>query len=225
MRSFFFFSTSIVIGLLAACTSTIEGGSGGATGSTSTSTTATSTTGTSTTGTGGASPCAPPPDPQTFEIGTGELCFERLTAQQVVRVLQGPQGGFHLWLSVGCGDCGAKATIAYGIKDPATNDWYAGTGELKQVVDLAAGDWRQHAGVTDFLPGIVWDPMSSLPKGTHVRLFASILDESMAPVHSAEIEVILGDTEMWSPPCDTGPNCGAPGGLPCCTDGFGDGGK
>ncbi len=225
MRGFLFITTNLLLGALAACTSTIEGGSGGAASSSSSTSTSSTTSSTSTTGAGGASPCALPPAPQPFEIGTGEACFERLVPQQVIPVMQGPQGGYHLWLAIGCGDCGAKATIAYGVKDPATNDWYAGTGELKQVVELGAGEWRQRAGVTAFLPGIVWDPMSSLPKGTHVRLTASILDEAMNPVHTGEVEVVLGDIEMWSPPCDPGPSCGAPGSLPCCTDGFGDGGK
>ena len=40
----------------------------------------------------------------------------------------------------------------------------------------------------------------------------------------AQVEVVLGEIMIWSPPCDPGPNCGAPGSLPCCTDGFGDGG-
>jgi hypothetical protein len=223
MRSFFL-ATGLLLLPLAACSSSVASGGSGGSSTTGTTTSSTASSSSSSSGTGGASPCVVPPAPQPFEIGTGEACFERLSPEQVVPVMQGPQGGFHLWLAIGCGDCSAKATLSYGVKDPATDAWFAGTGELKQVVDLGEGSWRQHAGVTAFLPGIVWDPMSSLPKGTHVKLVASVLDEAMSPVHSAEVEVVLGDIMIWSPPCDTGPNCGAPGSLPCCTDGFSDGG-
>ncbi|MFO0761788.1 MAG: hypothetical protein U0359_35430 [Byssovorax sp.] len=218
---------SLALAGIAACSSSVGTGGGGA-GGTGETTSGTSSSGTtasssSSSGTGGsAKPCDAPPDPQAFEIGTGELCFERLAPMQEVPMMQGPQGGFHVWLAVGCMDCGAKAVVAYGVKDPATGTWLPGTGELKLVLDFSPGAFPQHAGITDFLPGIIWDPMSVLAKGTHVILSASVLDDSMKPIHSGEVEVVLGDTVMWSPPCDTGPNCGAPGSLPCCTDGKGD---
>lgn len=164
--------------------------------------------------------CTDPPAPAVFEIGTGETCFERVTAGQTVPVMAGPQGGFHIWLAVGCADCGGQAILTYGVKDPATHDWIAGTYANNAVVPLDADGWPQHAGIITYLPGIAWDPASYLPKGTHVLLYAAVLDTSMAVKHEGEVELVLGDTQSWSPPCDPGPNCGAPGGLPCCSDGM-----
>src|SRR5690606_4066888 len=115
--------------LLSGCNSSVRaegaGGAGGAGGATPPSSA----------GRGGGG-CADPADPAVFEIGTGQTCFERLTAGQTVAAIQGPQGGFHLWLAVGCADCGAQAVVRYGVKDPATQDWYAGTGSQEQVLPL-----------------------------------------------------------------------------------------
>jgi hypothetical protein len=197
-------------------TSSAAGGAGGAGGATSSSS--------SSSGTGGGPTCTPPADPQTFELGTGQTCFERLTPGQTVPVMQGPQGGFHLWLAIGCADCGLQAILQYGVKDPATHDWYAGTGFNQAVAPISTTGWFQLAGLTDFLPGQFWNPTSFLPKGTHVLMSAAVLDASMNVKHEAEVEVVLGDTMEWSPPCDSSSTCGAPGGLPCCSDGFADGG-
>src|SRR4051812_16305154 len=119
-------SLTLVVGLLAslatACSSSIVnggttggGGSGGGTGASGGSGGAGGDTGTDVI-------CDDPPSPQMFEIGTGEKCFSRLTANQVIPVKQGPQGGFHLWLAMGCSDCPEKVTVLYGLKDKATND-------------------------------------------------------------------------------------------------------
>ncbi|APR83179.1 Hypothetical protein A7982_08528 [Minicystis rosea] len=197
-------------------TSSSTGGGGGAGGGSSSSTTSSS-------GTGGGAACVDPPDPQAFEMGTGETCFARLTSGQTVTVMQGPQGGYHLWLSFGCQDCGPQAILQYGIKDPITHDWYASTYPSQVVVPIAKSGWYQQSGFTDFLPGLVYAPESVLPKGTHVLMAAALLDAGLNVKHSVEVPVVLGDTMMWSPPCDTGPNCGTPGGLPCCSDGMNGG--
>ena len=183
--------------------------SGDAGGSTTTSTSS---------GDGGGSACEDPADPPVFEVGTGEDCFTRLASGQTVPVMQGPQGGFHLWLAVGCADCGTPAIVRYGVKDPATGDWYAGTSLQEAVIELDPAGWGQSAGQTAFLPGVVYDSTTQLPKGTHVLLAAAMLDMAMAIKHEGEVEVVLGETKIWSPPCDENPmTCGAPGGTPCCT--------
>ena len=89
----------------------------------------------------------------------------------------------------------------------------------KVVVPLGAQGWAQQAALTDFLPGIVYNPTSALPKGTHVILSAAVLDMAMAQKHLAEVLVVLGDTVLWDP-CDPDPmTCGTPGGMPCCIKG------
>lgn len=204
----------LIVSLPVACSSSIAtGGSGGSGGG---ATSATTTSSATSSGTGGAA-CTPPSSPAVFETGTGEACFERLASGATVKVLQGPQGGFHIWLAVGCSDCGTKATIEYGVKNPATMAWYDGTYAQKVVVPLTGSPWGQQAGFTAFLPGVVWDATTQLPKGTHVLLSATVLGPDDGALHQAEVDVVLGDVEEYNPPCDQNPmTCGQPGSAPCC---------
>lgn len=214
----FCLATSLSSLALAGCGSNVSGGDGGG-GSTSTSTTTTSgtTTTSTTTTTSGPPACATPPSPAAFEIGTGDHCFERLTDGQTVKVIQGPQGGFHLWLSFGCSDCNPAAAIEYGVIDPTTGTWFEGTFGNQATYPFDGGGWVQWAGLQNRLPGVPWDETTKLPEGTHVIVSGSVLDGTTV-VHHAEFEVVLGPIEMWYPPCDDNPaTCGAPGGLPCCS--------
>jgi hypothetical protein len=162
-----------------------------------------------------AGSCDEPASPAVFELGTGEACFERLTALQTVPEIQGPQGGFHVWAGLGCSDCGTKAIVEFGTKNAKTKAWLLGNPE-KQAVDLGQGAWGQHAGLTAFLPGdTVNAPDEKLPKGTHVILAMRVLDSMGKELHSAEVEVVLGDLEMWSS-CSSDAACGTSGFAPCC---------
>ena len=198
--------------LTVACNSSVtSGGEGGS------SSTGTATTGATSSGTGGDA-CKAPPTPAAFEAGEGQTCFERLTAGQTVTVLQGPQGGFHIWFAVSCIGCADKTTIEFGVKDPATMTWFADTSPQKVAVDLGGGGWQQQAGFTAFLPGVPWDQMSVLPKGTHVLLTGIHYGADGMPKEEIQNDVVLGDVEQYSPPCNPEPmTCGLPGGLPCCS--------
>lgn len=144
--------------------------------------------------------------------------MERLATGQTVPVMAGPQGGFHVWAAIGCSDCGLHPTVEYGIKDPATTTWYAGTYPTQLVVDLSGAAWPQRAGLTAFLPGVAYDTKTQLAKGTHVVVSARVIASDGSTVHQQEFEVVLGDTMQWNPPCDPNPmSCGLPGGQPCCT--------
>jgi hypothetical protein len=160
--------------------------------------------------------CEAPAAPAVFELGSGETCFERLKAGQTVPQIAGPQGGFHIWAGLGCGDCGDKAIIEFGTQSVKTKAWLQGT-PSKQVVDLGQGAWGQHAGLTAFLPGDVnFAPDEQLTEGTHVLLAMRVLGENQAELHAAAIEVVLGDLVTWSD-CSTADTCGQSGFAPCCT--------
>lgn len=204
--------------LTAACGSTIsagdgEGGSGGdepsSTASGPGATGGTTGTGTGvTTGTGGAPPsCDPPSSPQTFEIGTGETCFERIADGAEIPMMQGPQGGYHLWVAVGCADCQSPAHIRFGVDDPSTGMPIANTAATEQFVDLKGDVWPQRAGLIDGLPGLSWDPEYDppLPKGTPIRLWLQVLDAGSAVIHEDAIDLTIGDTVVWDP-CAENPN-------------------
>jgi hypothetical protein len=191
-----------------------DDGSGGG-GTSSSHATTSAATGSST----GGNMCLPPASQPAFELGTGETCFEELASLQTLIVNQGPQGGFHLWTAIGCADCGSNPTVEYGIQDPATNTWYAESYPTKLALDLSGG-WPQQAGLTAFLPGVVYDVTTQLPKGTHVVLYARVIAPDGSTLHEQGVEVVLGDTVQWNPPCDSNPmTCGLPGGQPCCSFG------
>ncbi|WP_437681839.1 hypothetical protein [Sorangium sp. So ce131] len=167
------------------------------------------------TGDGG---CRPPDNPAVFEIGTGETCFTRVEDGATLPVMAGPQGGYHLWLAVGCRACDATIRLRYAVKDPATGDLFPSTAAQEGMVPLGAGEFRRAAGLPALLPGGVWAPDAVLAEGTRVLLEAEVRDDSGATQHAARVEVVLGATEVWSPPCNPDPEtCGAPGGPPCCT--------
>jgi hypothetical protein len=168
-------------------------------------------------GSSGSGSCATPESPAVFELGTGETCFERLSPGQTVPQIAGPQGGFHVWTAIGCGDCGAETIVEFGTKNAKTKAWLQGTPE-KQKVDLGTGDWGQHAGLTAFLPGDVMNaPDEQLPEGASILLSLRALDPKGNELHAAEIPLVLGKLEQWSG-CSTADTCGTSGFEPCCSN-------
>src|SRR5262245_15487600 len=104
--------------LLVACSGSIGSGGGGGTGGNA--------------GAGGSPPaCAPPAAAPAFGVGTGEVCYEAVSAGDVVPLMNGPQGGYHVWLGIGCtGDCGGATILRYGVQDQATGAYVlGGTGD------------------------------------------------------------------------------------------------
>ncbi|WP_437274436.1 hypothetical protein WME90_24625 [Sorangium sp. So ce375] len=185
-------------------------GSGGSTGEGS---------GGSSTGEGGGDGCRLPDEPAVFEIGTGETCFESIEDGATLPVMAGPQGGYHLWFAVGCSDCGARARVRYSVKDPATGDLFPSGVPQEGMIELRPGEFPHAFGLIAFLPGRVWEPAAVLKEGTHVILAAEARNDDGSTKHAAQVEVVLGATEAWGPPCSDDPaTCDAPGGAPCCTD-------
>jgi hypothetical protein len=177
-----------------------ETGGGGATASSSANGSG------QTTGAGGEAPgCDPPAGAGAFDLGTGEKCFEALTEGQTITMIEGPQGGYHLWMAVGCTDCVQPAHLRYGADDPATGmPIHYGPSEL--YAELKCTTWPQKAGVIVALPGLSWDPEYDppLPKGTPVLLWVEVV-EGETVLHRAEIEIVIGETVYWDP-CVEDPN-------------------
>ena len=148
------------------------------------------------------SSCAVPAGPPEFAIGTGEDCFEPLASGQPLKLLAGPQGGYHVWLAVGCSDCGPSLSLEWLAEDPATNELLEGAFFSQQVVDLS-GEWPSAAGLIVGLPGSQYDEQSPpLPLGTRFQIHVKTLSQ---PVHEAVVEVEVGEIEQWNP-CAEDPN-------------------
>lgn len=144
--------------------------------------------------------CDPPSNPAAFEVGTGESCFERLSENGEIALMSGPQGGYHLWLSIGCADCGDQVLVAYGVRDPATGQALEGTIDSAAMIELSGGTWRQVAGFQVPIPGVQWDPEMAPPaKGTPIVLWAAAKDGSGEVLHEAEIPLFIGETATWDP--------------------------
>lgn len=177
-------------------------GQGGDGGSTDTTTTTTSSTTTTT-----AVVCKTPPDMGAFEIGTGEKCFEALAAEGEVNLMSGPQGGFHVWLAVGCTDCGTVVHMKYGVHAIGSTTPLEGTYDEEAMVELAGEDWPQKAGLIVHMPGENWDPVTYPPpaKGDKVLLWADAYAPNGDLWHHGEVIVTIGDIVDWNP-CAANPN-------------------
>lgn len=142
--------------------------------------------------------CDPPDSPADFEVGTGEKCFERLAAEAEIPLIRGPQGGYHLWLAVGCADCGDKPHLKYGARSSDSEEPLPGTYVADRHVPLEGDSWGQVAGIQLSMPGLSWDEENDPPpaKGTRLFLWADVVNGSQV-VHHAEVPVVLGDTVYW----------------------------
>jgi hypothetical protein len=153
-----------------------------------------------------AASCEAPTSPAAFELGTGDTCFERLTPGQTITVFAGPQGGYHVWTSLGCSDCPAKTILEYGVKTADTRAWI-NDAPVKLVATLGPGPWAQQAGLRSFLPGDSFSDKEANarpPVGLHVLLTMRALDAGNAEIHAAEIPLVLGETEELPAAC---PDC------------------
>lgn len=164
-------------------------------------------------GTGGAGASAPvcvaPDAPQVFEIGTGEQCFERVADGGTVPLMNGPQGGYHLWLAVGCEGCAKDDVIQYDALDPVTLTSLA-FGPSQTIIE-PSGDWPQVAGIQLGMPGDEFGT-PPLPEGTEVLVDVKVFDPSgMNVLHEGQTHWVLGPITPWDP-CDLHPE------SPCCSE-------
>lgn len=166
-------------------------------------------------GESGPSPedCTPPAETPEFAIGTGELCFAPLADGDVVPMMNGPQGGFHVWLAIGCTDCGGSVQLSYKLLDPETKELIPGTYDLNEASAVLGGDWPQAAGIQMALPGSDWGDESDQPlaKGTKILVQVAV-EKSGDVLHEGEVQIEIGDTKSWDP-CDANPD-----GDDCCSD-------
>jgi hypothetical protein len=150
--------------------------------------------------------CTPPAETPDFAIGTGELCFTPLADGDVVPMMNGPQGGYHLWLAIGCTDCGEAVQVSYKLLDPETKELIPGTYELNQASAMLGGEWPQAAGIQVALPGTEWDEESdALPKGTKILMQVTVDKNGAGTVHEGEVQIEIGETQAWDP-CDANPD-------------------
>jgi hypothetical protein len=153
--------------------------------------------------------CTPPEGAQTFEAGTGEFCFQRVTPSERVDLMAGPQGGYHLWLAVGCADCGDSMKVRTQVFD-ATGAVLEGTHLREQFVELVGDAWPQHAGIQIAMPGGEWaggdEPLQPPAPGTPLTIRVEALDASGGLLHAVDMPITVGDQEDWS-------GCGD-----CCED-------
>jgi len=101
-------------------------------------------------------PQAPVCEPESWDgalqVGGGEDCFEGLSTGEIVPLIAGPQGGFHVWLAVRCRGCEPGATVAYAVKD-AAGDFMMGQSQQGVVEMQDADDYRHGAGIQAMMPG------------------------------------------------------------------------
>lgn len=187
-----------LLSALLACSGTIEasGGSGGGGGSGGS-------------GGGGAPPaCDAPAAPPDFWVGTGETCFEAVGDGAVLPLMNGPQGGYHVWMAVGCtGACASATQVRYGVELQDTGAYVTSGIMVGAAALLGDASWRSIAGLQAPMPGLSWDPMTDppLPAGSLLRLHAEGLDDAGNVLVESSVDFVLGDTQFWDP-CSGDPN-------------------
>ncbi len=117
--------------------------------------------------------------------------------------MQGPQGGYHVWLAVGCAgaSCTSSLHLKWGVRDATTHELLENTYETESFVDVVGDTFRQRAGLVDGMPGISWDPETypPLPMGTHFIMYVQRLDDAGSVLEEIERELVLGETIVWDP--------------------------
>jgi hypothetical protein len=162
---------------------------------------------------GGASPspCGAPPEDPAFAVGTGDICFEPLSDDQVVPRVAGPQGGHHVWVAVACASCPYELVVRVGTQ--LDGAWL--TAPSERVVELHS---HQVAGLLATLTDPI-DPTSTLPdEGTSIVLVVDLETLEREPLAHGEVSVVLGEIVPWQNKCDPDPlTCGKLGALKCCS--------
>jgi hypothetical protein len=150
-------------------------------------------------GSGGSTGCDTPPDAAPFEMGTGEHCFARLSPNQPVDLINGPQGGYHVWLAIGCSDCTSPSETRFGVRNATTGTILEGTYDSQAMVELVGTPWGQAARMIVGMPGIEWDPeMPPLAPGAPFVLWVEVREAGQVK-HAAETPLVVGDTVQWDP--------------------------
>lgn len=159
------------------------------------------------------SKCGETPDAPDFEMGTGEVCFEPLHDGDILPVMAGPQGGFHVWVALLCAACPDEVHSLVGVKLEGSDAWEGETGE--RIIELHSD---QFAGLYALLAGTTADPTTVLPEGTDVRVIVQVSSLDGDLLFEGEKHVTLGPTEVWYNICDPDEStCGRPGAQKCCS--------
>lgn len=156
--------------------------------------------------------CEVPKDPQTFEVGTGEICLERLANGDAITQWAGPQGGYHLFIGVGCADCGDEVRVRVSALDPTTGEALPGTYDTEEFITLYGEAWKQGAGLQYPMPGgdFAEEGEQKLDEGTALQLVVQAMDADGNALHDATLDLVIGPTRSWDP-CESGSE-------ECCSD-------
>jgi len=136
-----------------------------------------------------------------FEVGAGEDCFSSLDDGQNVALMAGPQGGFHIWVSVRCRDCARDQLLRYGVQNVETGEWAWGEPQEHLVTMDKLDSYKQAAGLTAFMPGDSWSGEAPDVLGKRFLIVAEVA--AGGEVYTDEVIVVPDRVEYWDgPPCE-----------------------
>jgi hypothetical protein len=151
--------------------------------------------------------CDLPTQLETFETGTGEVCYEQLAEDSVVPYMEGPQGGYHLFLALACADCGTEVIVETEARLEETDEVVSAL--TQSLVPVKGGT---ATGIIVPLPGDPWDPESvPLAEGTRLMLSTTVKAPNGNMLHAADELRVLGPEVYWDY-CATHPE------DQCCID-------
>ncbi|MEZ4439538.1 MAG: hypothetical protein R3B72_10635 [Polyangiaceae bacterium] len=131
-----------------------------------------------------------------LEVGTGvdEEHFVLAEPGAEVTLIQGPQGGYHIWIGYRCRDCTDQHLVTYGLRDPTTGEWsYLGE-PLTGIINLDPGPdgSKQRPGLYGLVSGaeVAGQPL----------LLDVFADDQQGHQAQSIIEVIPSEPVPWDCP-------------------------
>ncbi|AKT40519.1 hypothetical protein [Chondromyces crocatus] len=134
-----------------------------------------------------------PRNVEDFEVGSGDRAFEALERDATIAIIAGPQGGYHIWLSVRCTACGPELLLTYGVEDAESGaPMTSAQGLQAWTVLLDAGSFREASGIVAYLASRDVEAYV----GRRARLWARSFTDDGTPLED-EAEATIRGIESW----------------------------
>ncbi|MEK6607742.1 MAG: hypothetical protein AABZ30_08795 [Myxococcota bacterium] len=139
----------------------------------------------------GASPSDDASGGASLVVGTGEKTFVALDDVAGVPLIEGPQGGYHVWIALRAREIGPRVAVAYGLRDAQSGEELAIEGLSLPALDLAdaSGGAREFAGLRGFLS--LFEAKAYV--GRRVALWAIVTDDATGVTAEDEGETVVLD--------------------------------
>lgn len=137
-----------------------------------------------------------------MEVGVGLYEMTVPSPGDVVPLVEGVQGGFHIWLAARCWDCADQVEITFGVREELDGAWFYDV-PIVGISNLTVrGEVREKTGLYGLMPGTPDDPWIV---GLPAVLDVTIRDGERTS--SRVLDVVVGEPEYWDCPTSDPTQC------------------